>query len=119
VKLTDIIEADYHSDERHREFFKSAIGESFHFWVVFQTWMKANKGVKTYQDAVNEYNRIMREKKEGKKYPIWPQFKYNQYMRDFFADNPKATREQCLACWKVKRETNGIYEKGDLETATK
>jgi hypothetical protein len=114
IKLTDIIDPNYHSDERHRAFFKSVIGSSFHFWVVFQTWVKANKGQKTYQDAVDEYNRIMDEKRRGVKYPIWPQFKYNQYTRDFFIANPAATKAECIACWKIKRQTTGVYEPGDL-----
>jgi len=60
--------------------------------------MNANKGKKTYQDAVVEYNRLIAEKKAGKKYEIGKQFKYNQYTRDFFINNPTLSRADCIKC---------------------
>lgn len=78
-------------------------------------WMKENVG-KTYQDAVNEWDRIYRLKKTGKKYKISAQFEYNQYTRDFFKANPKLKREDAIICWKYKKSKPGVnkYEAEDL-----
>ncbi|HRX16065.1 MAG TPA: DUF6434 domain-containing protein [Spirochaetota bacterium] len=109
------IPAGYKNDEMHREFFKSVIGNHFKFNVAFMNWMKGNHG-KTYQDAVLEWNRIIDEKKQGKKTEISSQFQYNQYTRDFFNANPKAKRDEAVKCWKYKKSLPGHnkYEESDL-----
>ena len=116
LSLSAKIPADYKNDERHREFFKSVIGPHFKFNVLFMNWLKANSG-KTYQAAVNEWNRLYEEKKAGKKYEISAQFEYNQYTRDFFKANPGRTRKDAIACWKYKKSLPGSnkYEKKDLK----
>ncbi|HCC36864.1 MAG TPA: hypothetical protein DEQ14_04220 [Treponema sp.] len=79
--------------------------------------MKANKGIKKYSDAVEIYDEILRDKKSGKKTIIGKQFEYNQYTRDFFADNPKLSRDDCIKCWNYKKKQIGkhVYQKADLE----
>ena len=54
--------------------------------MAFQKWLKSNTG-KTYGQAIEAYNQILEEKKKTKT-TIEPQFEYNTYIRDFFADNP-------------------------------
>ena len=80
-------------------------------------WMEEHKGINTYKDAVEIYNKILLDKKLGKKDTIGKQFEYNQYTRDFFKDNPKLTREECIKCWNYKKKQIGIhkYEKEDLK----
>jgi uncharacterized protein (DUF433 family) len=53
------------------------------------------------------------DKKYGKKIIIGKQFEYNQYTRDFFEDNPKLSREDCIKCWNYKKKQigNHKYEK--------
>jgi hypothetical protein len=115
--LDKIIDINYSNNEIHRTFFKDNIGEHFKFNVQFMNWMEENKGKRTYQDAIDMYNKILLDKKYGKKTIIGKQFEYNQYTRDFFADNPKLSREDCIKCWNYKKQQIGShkYEKEDLK----
>jgi hypothetical protein len=115
--LDKIIDIHYSNNETHRIFFKENIGEHFKFNVQFMNWMDENKGKKNYQDAIEMYNKILLDKKYGKKTIIGKQFEYNQYTRDFFADNPKLSREDCIKCWNYKKQQIGKhkYEKEDLK----
>ncbi len=115
LSLDSKIPEGYRNDERHRTFFKSEIGDHFKFNVLFMNWMKDNSG-KTYREAISEWNRIIAEKKQGKKIEISSQFQYNQYTRDFFNENTNAKRDDAIKCWKYKKSLPGHnkYEKGDL-----
>ena len=116
LSSSSLIPEGYKSDELHREFFKSIIGEKFKFNVKFMKWMKENPN-KTYQQAINEWHRIETEKKEGKVSEISSQFEYNQYIRDFFLENPSMKRADGIECWKYKRGLRGSnkYESADLQ----
>ncbi|MDA3847801.1 MAG: DUF6434 domain-containing protein [Vallitaleaceae bacterium] len=116
LSLDTIIPVSYKNDENHREFFKQVIGSHFKFNVSFMNWMKQNDG-KTYQVAVNEWLRIEREKKDGKKVIISSQFEYNQYTRDFFNANSDLNREAAIICWKYKKSQAGSnkYEDRDKD----
>ena len=93
-----------------RSFFQQHLGQGFRFKVEFQRWLKENAG-KTFGDAVEAYKTL--------EYPteIWPQFEYNQYIRDFFADNQGASLEDAIKCWHRKKlqPGNHRYERSDLE----
>jgi hypothetical protein len=93
------------------------IGAYFKFNVTFMNWMEENKGKKTYKNAIEIYNKILLDKKFGRKIKIRRQFKYNQYTRDFFENNQKLSREDCIKCWNYKKEQKGKhkYEKDDLK----
>lgn len=117
--ITDIteetpIESDFVCSEKHREFFKEHIGNSFSFNVAFQKWLKSNSG-KTYADAIAAYYQILEDKKKGKT-KIDKQFEYNTYIRDFFADNQGKSLDEAIKCWKYKKQLQGHnrYEKTDL-----
>ncbi|MDR0860714.1 MAG: DUF6434 domain-containing protein [Candidatus Peribacteria bacterium] len=86
--LDSIIPSDYTNSELQRAFFKQHIGKQFKFNTQFMERMQEHKGKKTYQEAITEWERLHQERKNGVKYPLKPQFAYNQYTRDFFADNP-------------------------------
>ncbi len=109
-----LIEQNFVCSERHREFFKSQIGSTFTFNVLFQKWLKANSG-KTYRDAIAAYKDIMAQKKSNKS-DIGEQFEYNTYIRDFFADNQGRTLQDAITCWKYKKSSSGHnrYESSDL-----
>jgi hypothetical protein len=115
ICLSNPIPHDYKNDTRHRNFFKSVIGNHFSFNLPFMEWMKENTG-RTYQEAIDQWIRIYNEKKTGKKYEIDSQFEYNQYTRDFFAANQKADRAAAIKCWKYKKSLPGHnrYEDSDL-----
>jgi hypothetical protein len=119
LSLDARIPAGCRSDEIHREFFKSVIGDHFKFNVSFMNWLKENAG-KTYREAVEQWLCIMEGKKSGKKQEIGKQFEYNTYTRAFFEDNPDAKREDCIACWNYKKSLPGHnkYDEKDLEVLT-
>jgi hypothetical protein len=119
--LKKIIDKNYSNNEIHRKFFKKAIGEHFKFNVQFMNWMEENKGRKTYKEAVKIYNKILLDRKNGKKTVIGKQFEYNQYTRDFFENNPKLNKEDCIKCWNYKKNQigNHKYEKDDLKILVK
>jgi len=120
LSLKSIIPYDYRNDEKHRAFFKKIIGRHFKFNTVFMNWMKNNAG-KTYKDAIIEWDKIYQEKKSGKKYDISSQFEYNQYIRDFFKENPGLNLGDAISCWKYKKSQPGLnkYEIKDLKVLKK
>jgi hypothetical protein len=110
-----VIEENFRCSERHRDFFKSVIGDSFKFNVEFQTWLKTNAG-KTYADAVSAYKEIA-ERKKTTATEIGRQFEYNAYIRAFFEANKGRSLTQAITCWKYKKSLPGHnrYEASDLE----
>jgi len=116
IAREEIIDPCYSNDQKHRIFFQKEIGSHFKYNVQFINWMKENRGKRTYDDAINEWSRLYSEKKQGVKYRIGEQFKYNQYIRDFFKDNPGLSIMECTICWNYKKNVTGNhrYEKEDL-----
>ncbi len=114
ITRESIIEAGFICSEKHRAFFRREIGRSFSFNVPFQMWLRNNSG-KTYGEAIAAYREILAEKK-NKKSAIDPQFEYNTYIRDFFADNAGKTLADAIICWKYKKGLKGPnrYERSDL-----
>ena len=112
-----IIDKNYKNNEIHRLFFVKTIGKHFKFNIQFMNWMNENKGKRKYKEAIEIYNKILLDKKSGKKRNIGKQFEYNQYTRDFFENNPKLSREDCIKCWNYKKKHIGKrkYEKMDLK----
>jgi len=113
-----VIEEGFICSERHRAFFQEKIGAGFRFVVPFQRWLKANAG-RTYGEAIEAYREIMRKKSRGDvTEEIGPQFEYNRYVRDFFADNRgQYELQEAVMCWKYKRDLPGHnrYERADLK----
>ncbi len=118
LSLDTIITDSYTNRPKTRSFFKEHCGDRFHFSIAFIDYMKQNAG-KTLQDAVNEWkrlNKLSKEKSFKSEIPAGNQ--YNQYIRDFFADNPTLTLAQARHFWKLKRSLplgKHVYEKSDLE----
>lgn len=110
VSLDETIPQGIVCSQELRAFFQQHLGKGFHFKVEFQKWLKENAG-KTFGDAVEAYKTL--------EHPtdIWPQFEYNQYVRDFFADNKGASLDDAIKCWKWKKQQPGShrYERSDLE----
>ena len=113
ITLDSIIEENFVCSEDKREFFQKEIGKSFSFNVLFQKWLKSNSG-KTYRDAIDAYYKIKEDKKNTKT-TIDSQFEYNNYIRDFFADNKVLSLDDAIKCWNYKKSQKGSnkYDKSD------
>ncbi|WP_409295841.1 DUF6434 domain-containing protein [Peribacillus sp. SCS-26] len=109
LSLDTVITADHHCSQEARAFFKSVIGPSFHFSTFIQIYFKSNIG-KTYQDAVDAwYEEEERKKFRVSKKKIAPQFKYNQFIRDYFSDpaNKGKSRLDGVQAWNMAKSHPG------------
>ncbi|MGN7476301.1 DUF6434 domain-containing protein [Solibacillus silvestris] len=105
----DTIIADGHKCSQNvRYFFKSHI-PNFHFSTYIQNYFKENIG-KTYKDVINAWH----EEQQRLKDPLYikeiaPQFEYNQFTRDFFADpaNKGKTKKEAIAAWNIIKSKPG------------
>lgn len=101
-------EKNFRCSREVRNFFEREVGKQFHFSVRLQNFIKANPGV-TFRQIIEEWNRQRTMVKSGEKFNIPPQFEYNQFTRDFFADpqNKDKTRKDCVTAWKEVRIKRG------------
>lgn len=116
LTLDTVITDSYTNGLNTRRFFQEQIGTNFKFNIDFMAWMKANCG-KTLQDAVTQWQLLENRKKDKNfKSNIPSSNQYNQYMRDFFSDNPDKTIKDARKYWLLKRSLPGHnkYEKSDL-----
>ena len=116
LTLETTITDSYKNGTNTRTFFQSQLGEKFKFNIDFMAWMKANCG-KTLKDAVEMWQQLEERKKDKTfKSNIPSSNQYNQYMRDFFTDNPDKTIKDARKCWLLKRSLPGSnkYERADL-----
>jgi hypothetical protein len=100
-----------------RGFFVREIGKKFSCTSEFMAWMKQNPG-RPFADAIDYWNALQARKTDPDfKRTIAPGNQYNQYLRDFFEDNPKADMKTARACWAAKRARKGkpVYAKSDLK----
>lgn len=101
LSLDTVITENHRCSQLVRAFFKSEIPK-FHFSTYIQNYFKENVG-KTYQDVVNAWYK----EEERKKDPLYqkqigPQFEYNQFIRDYFANqkNKGKKRKDAIQAWK-------------------
>jgi len=102
-RLSDdtVITDSYKNTQNVRRYFKAAAGPKFTFNIALMEWMKSNKG-KTLQDAVKVYS-AQREAAKSEPSKIKPHNQFNQYTRDFMADNPGASMAEMRRVWEKKR----------------
>lgn len=108
LSLDTVITEQHHCSQQVRAFFKSVI-PSFHFSTYIQNYFKNNVG-NTYRDAVEEwYEEKNRKKDPSYQKQIAPQFEYNQFTRDFFADpdNKGKTRVDAIEAWNEIKKPPG------------
>ncbi|KIL43185.1 DUF6434 domain-containing protein [Jeotgalibacillus campisalis] len=108
LHLDTVITENHRCSQHVRAFFKSII-PNFHFSTYIQHYFKTNAG-KIYRDAVDAWY----EEEERKKNPLFkksiaPQFEYNQFIRDFFADlnNKGKSREEAIQEWNEIKKLPG------------
>lgn len=118
LTLETVITQGYRNGENTRRFFKTHCGPEFAFNIPFMAWIKANTG-KILKDVVVEWKRLHTARKEHKQVSDIPESnQYNQYIRDFFADNPNSTIQEARHFWKLKRKLplgRHKYERTDLQ----
>lgn len=108
LSLNTIITENHRCSQNVRTFFKTVIPK-FHFSTYIQNYFKQNVG-KTYRDVVEAwYEEEERKKDPAYKKSIAPQFEYNQFIRDFFADpnNCGKSREEAIEAWNVIKKLPG------------
>ncbi|MEM6319207.1 MAG: DUF6434 domain-containing protein [Bacteroidota bacterium] len=112
-----IITDSYTNGPNTRRFFQKEIGPKFKFNIDFMAWMRDNCG-KTLRDAIDQWH-ILEERKKDTNYQstIPTSNQYNQYVRDFFTDNPDKTIKDARHFWLLKRSLPGSnkYEPSDLQ----
>lgn len=109
LSLDTVITADHRCSQQVRAFFTSIIPK-FHFSTYIQQFFRENVG-KTYQDVVTAWYEETERKKDPsyKKNKLAPQFEYNQFTRDYFADpqNKGKSREDAILAWKTIKSLPG------------
>lgn len=106
--LDTVIMENHRCSQDVRAFFKTVITK-FHFSTYIQNYFKNNVG-KTYRDVVDAwYEEEERKKDPSYKKNIAPQFEYNQFIRDFFADpkNQGKSREEAIDAWNNIKKLSG------------
>ena len=107
---------NYSSSELYREYFKSKIGNHFHFTAYMMKYIKEHPGI-TFREYIGEWKAEEERKKKGLKRKIMKSCEYNQYIRDFFRENKGLKLVDAIKCWKWKKSQPGSnkYAKKDLE----
>ena len=108
LSLDTVITENHRCSQDVRFFFKTVI-PNFHFSTHIQNYFKNNIG-KTYRDVVDAwYEEKERKKDPSYKKEISPQFEYNQFIRDFFADpyNNGKSRKEAIEAWNTIKKLPG------------
>lgn len=109
LSLDTVIMENHRCSQQVRAFFKEAIHPKFHFSTYIQNYFKNNVG-KTYRDVVDTWHEEeLRKKDPSYQKEIAPQFEYNQFTRDFFADpnNKGKSREEAIEAWNAIKKLPG------------
>ena len=116
--IDEPIPENYTSSELYRAYFKSIIGDHFHFTAYMMKYIKNNPGI-TFRQYTNEWQ-AEHERRKDKNYKpdIMKSCEYNQYIRDFFIDNKDRSLKDAIECWKHIKSLpgNNKYSDNDLKT---
>ncbi len=92
-----------------REFFLQEIGPHFAFNVRLNQFFRDNVG-KTFQAAIDDYLEDLEERAQpGYKSKIVPQCQYNQFIRDFLADNKELGFKDAVTAWNAIKDKKGNH----------
>jgi len=100
---------NFKSDQKTREFFESAIGPHFHFTAHLNQFRRENDNL-TYGDLVSEWLAEKERRKNGSyRAKIMKSCEYNQFIRDFFADenNQGKSFQDAVAAWNEIKKKHG------------
>lgn len=115
-----VITDSYKNSQNVRRFFKSQVGDNFKFNIAFMDWMRQNTG-KTLAEAVEAYKEVMTQQAApGFQSEIAHHNQFNQYTRDFLADNPERGMKDVRHFWALKRDQptedgRHVYHPSDLQ----
>jgi len=107
--LDTVITEHHRCSQNVRHFFKTVIGDHFHFSTYIQNYLKDNVG-KTYRDVVKAWDEEEVRKKDPDYHKnIAPQFEYNQFIRDYFSDpsNDEKGLQEAISAWKHIKKLPG------------
>jgi hypothetical protein len=101
---------NYKNDATTRQFFVEHIGQHFRFDTFLRQFTNKNNITKglTYGDLINGW--LAEELKRNAphyKSNIGEQFEYNQFTRDFFANEKEKSRSDAISAWKLMKATPG------------
>ena len=96
-----IIGENWRCNQDLRAFFEAEIGKSFHFNQFMRDFIKRDGIGQPLQAAIDGWLLSKSEPKGNS--DIAPQFEYNRHFRDYFANNPNATRAEAIAAWNKKK----------------
>ncbi len=103
LTLETVITDSYKNSQNVRRFFKAHVGDHFKFNIASMAWMKSNVG-RTLADAVEAIKALEEEaSKPGFQSKIAAHNQFNQYTRDFLADNPEMGMKDVRHFWALKR----------------
>lgn len=117
-KLTaeTVITDNYKNTQNVRRFFQNNVDPKFKFNISLMEWIQRSAG-KTLGDAAEYWQQ---QKSKNAKTKIKPHNQFNQYIRDFMADNPSLGIGDARRIWAVKKQRPSEsgrhhYERSDLE----
>lgn len=108
LSLETVITENHRCSQAVRAFFKTII-PNFHFSTHIQNYFKTNVG-NTYRNVVDAwYEEEERKKDPSYKKEIAPQFEYNRFIRDYYADskNQGKSREKAIEAWNEVKKRPG------------
>jgi hypothetical protein len=118
-RLTEITD-NYRNTQCVRRFFKSELGDGFHFTIAMIDWMRGNVG-RSMADAVDAARALQaKAASPGYQTQIKPHNQWNAYLRAFRADNPNLGLDAARATWARKRmlpslDGRHVYHRSDLD----
>ncbi|MGB3618696.1 MAG: DUF6434 domain-containing protein [Catalinimonas sp.] len=99
-----MITVDFRGSQNNRRLFREHLGKKFRFTASLTSWMRANVG-KTYADAMEEYRRQQKEKRNGEgRAKNGPQAAYNRFLREYRTANPQVTFKEAIAAWHAHKK---------------
>ncbi len=116
ITLDTIVLSSFKRNPETTAFFKS-VDSRFHYSVRLNKYIRDHIGEITYGDIVTEWKKEYNQKKRGiKTTPALPQCEYNQFIKDYLADNKDRGFKDAVAAWNVKKTMRGdnVYHKEEL-----
>ncbi len=116
LRLDMVVTESFKRNPKTTAFLKS-IDSRFHYSVRLNQFIRDNTGKITYQDIINEWKDEFEKKKQGiKTTPALPQCEYNQFVKDYLADNEERKFKDAVEAWNVKKCMRGdnIYHREEM-----
>jgi len=111
-----IITSKFKRTSKVRAFFVSQIGTRFHFTIRMNNFFRENIGA-TFNEAIEDWLEEERQRKNPDfKSEIVPQCKYNQYIRDYMANNKESRLKEAIDSWNIERNKPGIQKYENKES---